>query len=274
LTPAGYKNIVDSNHFFYDFEAIVNDRIIKIDTLKRSNLILEKTARPLPRQDSPSSGFDLSAGDTLTTWESLSLTRGQLKKMRRQLRRLQRSTVHYRLFDTVDVEKGNGYTFANLATGEIELAFGRNTPHSDEVVVHELQHAVQYEKGWISFGRDRNDSLASLNDVTDEIKAYSFAKVIKYNIRDAAPIGIDSLYKINAVYRHLPVHSITIHSPEGRRLRAATVNAGKANEDNPEFYKNWEKDFIKGCKLLVDSLGHPPASGPCQAVLRRPAPAP
>ncbi|MEW7289685.1 RHS repeat domain-containing protein [Aquimarina sp. 2304DJ70-9] len=126
---------------------------------------------------------------------------------------------------------------------------------STNLITHELEHAVQFEKGQVSFMKD-NSRYGVLYDITDETKAYNQERIVAdgkdfydqnkaFSDTDTKKLG--KALKPPA-YQNLPSHSIDLKSPQGRALIKRTIEAGKKGLQVKEVFKGWRQYYRLGQK--------------------------
>jgi RHS repeat-associated protein len=91
------------------------------------------------------------------------------------------SDVIYEASYDKDIATGTGLTTVDPNTGVIQLKYGEGSG-GQEVVGHEITHAIQYERGQTSIKMD--GTAGSIHDITDETNAYKSARLSKYNAAD------------------------------------------------------------------------------------------
>jgi hypothetical protein len=182
---------------------------------------------------------------------------------------LKRSTTHYHFFYSNSADSGHGYTTANV-WGDIEVVYGLKSD-SDEVIGHEIIHAIQFERGQVSIAKkkkdDKKDLDGSLYDLHDEGEAYRSARIIirpdvTMNDRFTDEYVADKFPE----YQRLSREDRKLKSIWGEQLRKRTTDSGVGNRSNEEFYKGWEMDYLNGCNQRSDSGK---VNGPCTIVRKR-----
>ena len=175
-----------------------------------------------------------------------------------EIKKLEKSDQVYTVFaDKAGKEGGVSY---DLASNEIKIGLG-NTDIG--LVGHELKHAYQYEKGQISLVAD-NSAYGKLYDITDEADAYNRERALATGMQFfQSPNQIVQGYPLQVgdndvrnigkgmippAYQTLPNSPININSKVGKALRKQTIEAGRTGQPIKEFYKGWQKDYLKGQK--------------------------
>ena len=251
-----YPNISDEDHIFSNYESIIHARIQHLTNLMHSDSIYKKVPQ-IP-----------GGSDSITLWQQFYLTKRALIRICQGIEKIKRSNVRYHLFYTAGNFALPGVTTADPYSGEILISYKKGTPVTDEVIGHEIMHAIQYEKRKVSIGIKQGESHGSLYDISDETEAYWYARVTKYNLSDGDSVTDAWVMKKYPEYNGLPTRHVSIHSKIGRELRRNTTHAGAGNIPASELYKGWEKDYAKGCKQLAGKTGKIPATGPCSVILK------
>ncbi len=222
-------NIEDPDSIFANYDSIVHQRIKGI-------------RRILARQDTMPADYGI-------TIESLKRTKDGLVEIARGLEQMKHSEVIYYFYYDSNKVEGHGVTEINPITNEVEMSF-RTKYKNEEVIGHEIQHAIEYERGQISMKRDTSKGFGTLYDISDETQAYWFARLAWYNITANDHFN-DSTVKADnpSMYDSVPYERQDLGSPIGKQLKRNTEKEGAEGVPNSEFYKGWQKDYNKGRRL-------------------------
>jgi hypothetical protein len=222
-------NIEDPDSIFANYDRLVHQRIKRI-------------GRILNRQDTMPAEYGI-------TRESLQRTKDSLGGIARGLEQMKHSEVIYYFYYDSNKVEGHGVTEINPITNTVEMSF-RTNYKNEEVIGHEIQHAIEYERGEISMKRDTSKGFGVLYDISDETQAYWFARLAWYNITANDHLN-DSTVKADnpSMYDHLPNEHQDLSSPIGKQLKRNTEKEGAGGVPNSEFYKGWQKDYNKGRRL-------------------------
>jgi hypothetical protein len=134
------------------------------------------------------------------------------------------------------------------------MEFGVGSIIGQEVFAHEIMHAIQYEKGRMSFSilHCEGDNLlghVTLYDLSDETEAYKYGILFQGNVTDFDQI--DNAYVLHRFpqYDTIPDKKATIYNALGKILRRRMVQMGKTDRAPGEIYRGWETDYGKGRKI-------------------------
>jgi hypothetical protein len=230
-------NIEDPDSIFANYDLRVHQRIKRI-------------RRILNRQDTMPAEYGI-------TKDSLKRTEDGLEEIARGLDQMKHSEVIYYFYHETShdssEDEDHGVTEINPITNEVEMSF-RMKYKTEEIIGHEIQHAIEYERGEISMKRDTSQGFGVLYDISDETRAYWFARLAWNNIT-ADNHWNDSAVraKYPSKYDRLPREPRDLNSPAGKQLRRNTEKEGYEGVPNSEFYKGWQKDYNKGTRLRSHS---------------------
>jgi hypothetical protein len=242
--PLDYTNIQDPDDIFKDFE----------DTLRGRIRVVEHN-------------MTTYNGDTATQGD-LRRTKNALLQMQENLKLIKRSNTRYILHYSPKIVAGRGNTSYNYSSleGRVELVYGKGSEVGQEVIAHEIQHAIQYEQGKLSFSiKDTSSECilyrVTLSDISDETEAYKYAVLFKGNIADFDTLtDKGTRIKYKPTYDTLPDKRAGLNDNIGAILQERTIRVGINNVPVREFYKGWQKDFLNGCDQRPDkgdSIGSP-----------------
>ncbi|MEL7196339.1 MAG: RHS repeat-associated core domain-containing protein, partial [Bacteroidota bacterium] len=178
---------------------------------------------------------------------------GVNRSMLKDIKKLERSEQVYKVFDSGDgVEGGLQYG----EKGAINIGIGSGANNYNGLVAHELEHAMQYERGEISIVTDNSD-YGVLYDITDETNAFNQERRIGMGIgyfTDPSAVFTDADVRAQGAtmtppaYQSLPSGPININSPAGKALRQRTEEAGRTGQQVYEVYMGWQRDYAKSAK--------------------------
>jgi hypothetical protein len=231
LYPSGYKNIDDPEGIFRRFEDTLAGRIHRVDI----NALEYKAKDPIRSTDA-----------TRTT--------EKLTDFQNQVDWIKNSQTKYILQFTKKLKPGKGGTVYDPNYNAVVMQFGEGSVMGEEVFAHEIMHAIQYEKGRMSFSVilcDGDNLLGhvTLYDLSDETEAYRYGILFQGNITDFDQIDDAYVLKRFPEYDTIPDRKASISSTLGRILRRRMVQMGKTDRPPGEIYRGWESDYAKGRKL-------------------------
>lgn len=230
LYSSGYKNIHDPDGIFRQFEDTLAGRIRRVDI----NADAYKLKDPAASSD-------------------LNRTLEKLTDFQKQLDWIKNSATTYLLRYTRTMDPGKGATIYDADSNTVVLQFGLGSLIGQEVFAHEIMHAIQYEKGRMSFSAihcDEDNLLGhiTLYDLSDETEAYRYGILFQGNITDFDQIDNAYVLKRFPQYDTIPDKEASICSTLGRILRRRMVQMGKTDKAPGEIYRGWESDYGKGRK--------------------------
>jgi len=248
--PPAYTNIEDPDGIFRHLEDTLRGRIRRVDSLYHHAAVDSSKRLDLQRTVDKLTGF----------WHNIT--------------RLSNSRTHYLIRYTPALDSGIGGTTFDLGTSRVVIEFGQRTGPGDDVYVHEMVHALQYEEGRMSFtllccSRDALLYHISLSDISDETEAYRYAGLYKGNIQEYDTIKDKDIRRKYPQYDSVPDGNNSLSSWMGKLLKKRTMQMGYCNKPPYEFYKGWESDYARGCALLRQKKAEAADTGTCSWISRR-----
>lgn len=178
------------------------------------------------------------------------------KEQIKNIKKLKKSKQVYKVFAATGVEGGVSY---DQTTGNINVGIGTDIKQIEGLIAHELEHAMQYERGETSFNVLDATKRGTLYDLTDETNAYNQERKMnagmmyfqnpdkyKWDNEDVKKFSKEKMAQ--DYYKDLPEKPESLKSSGGKALRKRTIEAGKNGSKAPEVYKGWQKDYAKGVK--------------------------
>ncbi|MQP52686.1 MULTISPECIES: protein kinase [unclassified Flavobacterium] len=184
---------------------------------------------------------------------------GVNKSSLKEISKLEKSDQVYNVhFDST--VNGGGVSY-DMSTEEVMIGIGADS--SKGMIGHELKHGYQFETGQISIVAN-NSNYGSLYDIGDETESYNRERALDGGMQFFSSSGFkwnnNDVYNFGntqtpPAYQTLPSIDVrlkstflffNIYSREGKKLRDATIEAGRLGTPVYEVYKGWKKVYQKG----------------------------